>query len=108
MTVAAAWLLWPPRRGAHAALVTPSPAATTPVAPSSAIMSGPADDAPAQPHAVPVADVANAIDLLALALRGGVGLVEAVEAAGDDQMVAKGGNPAQVAVVGAGDDLVPL
>lgn len=82
VTVAAAWLLWPPRRGAHAALVTPPPAATTPVASSSAIMSGPADDAPAQPHAVPVADVANAIDLLALALRGGVGLVEAVEAVG--------------------------
>ena len=34
------------------------------------------------PRAVPVVEVANAIDLLALALRGGVGLLEAVEAVG--------------------------
>jgi len=82
VAVAAAWLLWPPRPGAHAMLVAPLSAATTPAAAPSAIRSAPAADTPAPPRAVPVADVANAIDLLALALRAGVGLVEAIEAVG--------------------------
>jgi pilus assembly protein TadC len=82
VAVAAAWLLWPPRRGAHAALVAAPSAVAAPAAASSGGVPGAADDALAQPHVVPVAEVANAIDLLALALRGGVGLVEAVEAVG--------------------------
>lgn len=104
VVVAAAWLLWPARRGGvpevlpgsesgpAAAPVSPPPA-VSPRALASAPATDPGSRAaggarapraarPAVPRAVPVVEVANAIDLLALALRGGVGLLEAVEAVG--------------------------
>ena len=87
VAVAAAWLVWPARgRGVReplpgswfAAAVAPRPSGDV----RSGVHSGPRGDRPAAPRAVPVVEVANAIDLLALALRGGVGLLEAVEAVG--------------------------
>ena len=91
VAVAAAWLLWPARsHGVHEPLAGAGfAAAVTPVAapaaaPWSSHGAGPGTlPAPAAaPRTVPMVDVANAIDLLALALRGGVGLLEAVEAVG--------------------------
>jgi len=91
VAVAAAWLVWPSRRrrvreslpgpGVTRA-VAPRPSADAGLGARSEARSGPGAARSAAPRAVPVVEVANAIDLLALALRGGVGLLEAVEAVG--------------------------
>jgi pilus assembly protein TadC len=86
VAVAAAWLVWPARRRGVPELL-PGSGAGAAAAPGSSPAAGPSSRAAraAQrggPRAVPVVEVANATDLLALALRGGVGLLEAVEAVG--------------------------
>jgi pilus assembly protein TadC len=73
VALSAAWLIWPARRNLHGDLLA---------FPSGAGRADPGTDHPAPPRTAPVVEVANAIDLLALALRGGVGLVEAIEAVG--------------------------
>lgn len=73
VALSAAWLIWPARRNLHGDLLP---------FPSGAGHADPGTDHPAPPRTAPVVEVANAIDLLALALRGGVGLVEAIEAVG--------------------------
>ena len=87
VAVAAACLVWPARRrGVRESL--PGPGVTLAVVPRPSADAGPESRfgpgaaRPVAPRAVPVVEVANAIDLLALALRGGVGLLEAVEAVG--------------------------
>jgi hypothetical protein len=104
VAVAAAWLVWPTRHPGVGQPMPGSGSARAPGSPPSAGRGDGAADAPAAdarglgirtvgahpadadgqtaPRAVPVVEVANAIDLLALALRGGVGLLEAVEAVG--------------------------
>jgi hypothetical protein len=112
VAVAAAWLVWPrrhpvvgepmPGSGSGPASAPASgsrPSARPPARPGDHATDAPASDARAvgirttgahpmdaggqgRPRAVPVVEVANAIDLLALALRGGAGLLEAVEAVG--------------------------
>lgn len=80
VTVAAAWWCWPGRGRLDRALRLPSRGG------AAADLSGPdadgdeADGDDAVAREVPAVEVADAVDLLALALHGGAGLVEAIEA----------------------------
>jgi hypothetical protein len=91
VTVAAAWWCWPGRRRPDRALLMPPGGGAAadlpgdrpggPSGPTAGRVAGgrdAGDDAAARE--VPAVEVADAVDLLALALHGGAGLVEAIEA----------------------------
>ena len=90
VTVAAAWWCWPGRRGLDRALRRPPRGGAAADRPGHDAVGDFANrddanggDAAARDAAareVPAVEVADAVDLLALALHGGAGLVEAIEA----------------------------
>ena len=85
VTVSGAWWCWPGRRRLDRALLVPSRGGAAAELPgrdadgdNAAAREIPTREVPARE--VPAVEVADAVDLLALALHGGAGLVEAIEA----------------------------
>jgi Flp pilus assembly protein TadB len=80
VTVAAAWWCWPARRRLDRALRRPPRGGAAADRPGHDAVGDFANGDDAAAREVPAVEVADAVDLLALALHGGAGLVEAIEA----------------------------